>query len=309
MPRRTKNYEHIFNTEQTTIDDYLENLRDKNIAKYWTKFIKSGDFLEISIYPLWKTSKADILAAMPKPSRDAQILLNHKNRTKHIARIMHCNFTIYDIWATLTYDTKHLPADGKAALRDMQNCIRRLKRYIKKHNLPDLKYIYVTENRIESGEIGRVHHHIIMNFADRDVAEKLWGKSQRNQTRYLSPDDFGLEGMANYLTKEKHNTEYRKHTKSYGYSKNLVHPIIERRENLIRKRKAENIAKNPDQAPKILHDLAAQAPKTIRGQYDFLDLEAKYSNYIGGVYLYARMRMRQTPSTANKRKRKPREEI
>ncbi len=42
----------------------------------------------------------------------------------------------------------------------MQNFIRRVKRYRQKHDLPELKYVAVTEVGEKSG---RIHHHIVMS--------------------------------------------------------------------------------------------------------------------------------------------------
>ncbi|MCL2350590.1 MAG: hypothetical protein FWC67_03810, partial [Defluviitaleaceae bacterium] len=201
MSQFVRKYEEIFNVYQISIDDHLEALRDRGILKYRTKFIKSGDFLEIDIYPIWRRGRRGRSGAqqMPKPSRVAQERLNHRNRARRVARLLHCNFAKGDLWATLTYDDAHLPADDAAAQRDIQNYIRRLRAFGKKQGgAQELKYIYVTER----GK-GRVHHHIIMNFADREAAERLWGKGARGQTRRIAPDDFGLEGLANYITKEK----------------------------------------------------------------------------------------------------------
>ena len=70
----------------------------------------------------------------------------------------------------------------------MQNYIRRLKRYIKNNHLPELKYVYVTEFEEDKkkGKI-RVHHHIILNFRDRDKAEEMWDKGGITNARKLQP--------------------------------------------------------------------------------------------------------------------------
>ena len=290
MPYRAKRYENIFDIDRISLDDHLEALRDKDILKYWTKFIKSGEMLEVIVYPLWKTGKAGIEAAIPKLSREAQKELNHKNRVRRVVRLMNTNFTDKDIWITLTYDPAHLPSDEKEAQKAIQNYIRRLRAFIKKNGLPDLKYIYVTETMKEDGEVGRVHHHIIMNFHDRDMAESIWNKGGRNQARRLVPDDFGLEGLARYISKGKNDTADRKYSKKYGYSLNLDKPIEEKRENVIRKRKAEKIALDPSSAKDVFEDLARKAPKNIKGDYIFLDMKPMYSRYVSGVYLYVRMR-------------------
>ena len=78
-----------------------------------------------------------------------------------------------DLWCTFTYDDTHLPADGDidAALKNVKKFIRRLNYKRKKFNLPNCKYIYVTEYN-PTAKI-RWHHHIIMDgLLDRDAVEK-----------------------------------------------------------------------------------------------------------------------------------------
>jgi len=287
MPYTVKRYEELFIDQQLSLDDYLESLRDKDILKYHTQFIKSGSMLEIMVYPVWKTSKAKAEAAAPKPSRQEQVNLNHANAQKRAVRLMNTNFTHKDVWATFTYDDEHLPQDDKEAQRNIQNYIRRLRAYIQKNGLPELKYMYVTECRAEDGEMGRVHHHIVMNFRDRDMAEAIWDKGGRKHTRRLQPDDYGLEGLARYITKEKADTPSRKHSKKFATSQNLDKPAMAKQENLIRKRKAAAIDLDRNSAQGIFEEIAK---KTLKQGYTFLDMEVKHSRYVSGVYLHVRMK-------------------
>ncbi|MCL2357120.1 MAG: hypothetical protein FWC70_08190 [Defluviitaleaceae bacterium] len=180
MPYSLPSYEDVFTLpyEQLSIDDYLESIRHKDIFKYRVKLIRSGDVLEVEIYPIWTESKYKIVREKTgSPTRHAQKNLNRENTRKHVSRLVHANFTEADIWCTFDYRHEHMPADAKSAQKDMQNYIRRLRGYIKANGLPELKYIYVTEWVINeaTGAI-HAHHHIIMNFRDRDVAEAVWQK-------------------------------------------------------------------------------------------------------------------------------------
>ena len=88
----------------------------------------------------------------------------------------------------------------------MQNLIRRIKRWLKKqkkYEKFELKYIYVTEFEHGNGKKVRVHHHMITNFPDREVAEELWNGGGIVNTRKLQPNDFGLEGLVRYVLKDK----------------------------------------------------------------------------------------------------------
>ena len=56
----------------------------------------------------------------------------------------------------------------------MQNFLRRVKRYRAKHNLPELKYVAVTEVGKENG---RLHHHIDMSgVVAKNTLAEIWGK-------------------------------------------------------------------------------------------------------------------------------------
>ncbi|EKC52114.1 hypothetical protein LEA_17057, partial [human gut metagenome] len=80
----------------------------------------------------------------------------------------------------------------------MQNFLRRVKRYRAKHNLPELKYVAVTEVGKENG---RLHHHIVMSGGvDINTLAEIWGKGYTT-AKPLQFDEFGITGIAVYLVK------------------------------------------------------------------------------------------------------------
>jgi len=278
------NYEELYTIQyEDNREERIEALRNKDIKKYRVKTIKSGEMLECEIYPIWKTSKRDNRGEKKKPSKEAQKSLNEKNTKKNIIRLVNTNFDSENIWATFTYDKEHLPEDPEQAKKDMQNYIRRLNRHVKKNGLPALKYIYITEyEEDEKKGKKRVHHHIIMNFRDRDTAEEIWDKGGRTNARRLQPDDYGLEGLARYITKDP------KSSKRYTTSRNLEKPKITVADSKMTKRKAEKIASDPNLASDIFQ-------KLYEG-YTFKDIDIKYSDFVSGAYLYVRMRQRDRPT-------------
>jgi len=290
-----ENYEDLFVIEGSAYDDSLEErmekLRDKQVSKYRVKTIKSGEMLECEIYPITPGASGGKRSKKEKEIRLAQSNLNDKNAKKHLIRIVNTNFTKKDIWITLTYQDARLPADLQQAKKDMQNYIRRLKRHIKKHNLPELKYVYVTEYQDAEGKKKkRVHHHMIMNFADRDVAEELWNGGGRTQTRRLQPDDFGLEGLTRYITKEKSGSNQKRYTAS----RNLKQPKVTIADSKVTRRRAEKIATEENMAHELFEKLYAG--------YKFNDMEVKYSPYVAGAYIYVRMKQIE-PKKERRRKR------
>lgn len=282
-------YEELYTEYEDTPEERIEAaLRDKNISHYRMKTIKSGEVLECEIYPVWNTRSSISRAKKERASRPAQKNLNDKNAKKRLTRLINANFTEQDIWLTVTYDKAHLPASPEEAKRDMQNYIRRLAHAQKKSGGAPLKFVYVTEYEFDEVKgKKRVHHHAVVNFTDRDAAEKLWHGGARTQTRRLQPDENGLTGMAQYIAKDP------KGTKRYVCSKNLAKPLVTIADRKITRARARKIAENENAAPAIF-------TKIYKG-YDFTDIKTFYSDYASGAYIY--VRMRKTPQRNKSQRR------
>lgn len=125
---------------------------------YREKKYQCGDYLEIDIFPVFEKQRGR--SRKRKPTSEVQKRLNQHNAERKLIRLLNTNFTKRDIRFDLTYDKDHLPDSPKDAQRQMQNFIRRVKRYRQKHDLPELKYVAVTEVGEKSG---RIHHHIVMS--------------------------------------------------------------------------------------------------------------------------------------------------
>ena len=292
--------------EQLTIDDILESLRAKGL-QYRGKRILSGNMLELEIYPInpvWKDKEGAKRIKTTNPTRKEQRNLNHINTRKRVSRLIHSNFTHKDIWVTFTYADEQMPTDIPEATKHLKNYFKRLRRHIKKNDLPDLKYIYVTE-RVENEATGKVHthHHIVMNFRDRDAAESLWTLGGRTQARRLQPDkDGSLEGLARYIAKQETKDGNRKGAKTYAYSKNLTPPDISKTDGRLpktpyklSKKRVTEMATNENKAIEVLEE-----------QYSGYKLigrpVVKFSDYTAGAFIYARMVKK--PGRVQRRKRR-----
>ena len=286
---RDYDLDEIYNYTDTD-DDRLAALYDKGIVHYRTKTIKSGNVLECEIYPVWNTHTSLTRAKKTRESREAQKRLNAKNATKHLVRLINTNFTEADIWGTFTYETRKLPPSVEAAQKEMAKFIRRLKYYAAKHGFPPLKYVYVTEfEDDEKKGKKRVHHHIVMNFPDRDVAEKLWRNGARTQTRRLQADESGFEGMARYISKDPRGT------KRFIASKNLQKPQITVSDYKFTRRKANRLVNGEADARGVFEH--------IYEGYKLTMWTAKTSEYCGGAYIYAKMAKSQNGGRKTRGKR------
>lgn len=295
MPRKTQNryIEELY--DQPTIEEHFESLRAKGL-KYRAKLTSSGGMLELEIFPVnpaWENCAGLERAKLNIESRMAQKNLNNRNTRRRISRLIHANFSAEDIWATFTYGEENMPADITEANRRLKNYFKRLRRHIKKHGLPELKYIYVTERTVneKTGKI-HTHHHVITNFADRDAAEAIWkngSRGGRTHSRRLQPDDYGLEGLARYIAKPETKEGNRKGAKSYATSLNLKKPKVTISDFRlptttfkVSKRRVAEMAVNENKTIEILEE-------NYTGYKITEPPRVYYSDYSPGAYIYARM--------------------
>lgn len=239
--------------------------------------------LECEIYPIWNTGSKNKKTNVLKDYKKA----THKIITKKVVRLVNGNFTNNDIWVTVGYTDENQPTNKEQAKKDVINYLRRLQRWLDKNNKQKLKYVYVTE----ISKTGRYHHHIVMSFPNRDVAEQKWGKGEYPQARRLKTNDYGLSGLAGYISKQLDDTG--KGAKSYGYSLNLYKPWEKATVNDFKmsNRKNEKIARGEIDARAYFEK---QYPN-----YTFLEVEILYSDFISGCYVYAKMKKKEV---INKRK-------
>lgn len=272
----------IFNNDDVleTSEEQIEGLRYNDLKKYRTKTIKSGRILESESYPIWDISKRKLKEKLKKDIKRKEIEKKQriKNAKKNMVRLINANFNRTDMWITVGYKNGAEPKNLEEAKKNVVNYIRRLKRISKKNNY-DLKYVYVTER----SKKGRYHHHIVTNFIDRDIAEEKWTLGEYPQSRRLKPNDFEFTGLAMYISKDIGN--YEENKKSYGYSTNLIKtwqkPYMKKSDYKLSRRKAEKLSK-------YIIDPKEYYEKLYKG-YRFLELEIRYSDYVSGCYLYAKM--------------------
>lgn len=241
----------------------------------------SGEYVESDIYPVW--GRHDIpRAAKVKESRKAQRNLNNKNAKKKVIRLVQGNFGKGDLIMTLTYEDHYYPDESRAK-KDMDAFIKALRRERKKQGLPDLKYLYVIEYVPEGEDTKkvRIHHHIIINAMDRDIAESKWKKG-RVESKYADPDkDFGLEGYAHYITKTG-----RKGHHMWSASRNLKKPVVHETTTRLNKKQLYDLAMSGDGIGQTMEAI-------YRGRCRYLDSKVYYSDYVGGFYIYSRLKKRE----------------
>jgi hypothetical protein len=215
-------------------------------------------YMEVDIYPYTimqqDVHKSGKRSKKQKISAPKQKKLNDKNSRRYLIQTTKANFGEGDLHLTLTYKNKYLPKTKKEADKIVLNYLRRIKYMRKKEGAGSLKYIVVTEYataKDNKEKIIRIHHHIIMNGGlDRDTVEDIWRMKRKkgqkkgnkigiaNATR-LQPDEHGVAGLANYLSKDPRGR------KRWSCSQNLDRPWSRTNDYKYSRRQIEKIAKEP----------------------------------------------------------------
>lgn len=254
---------------------------------YREKRFACGDYLEVDVFPVFKQPGARCKRA--KPTSAVQERLNQRNAERKLIRLLNANFTEEDIRFDLTYSNENYPASPEQAQREVQNFLRRVKRQRAKLELPDLKYVYVTEIGQQDG---RLHHHIVMSGGmSINLLAKLWGKGYTT-AKPLQFDEFGIVGIAVYLIKNPILG------KRWCASRNLTQPKESQRDGRLSQREVRDLAVTPNEAAKKIE-------KYYEG-YKLTDMHPYYNEVNGGWYLCIRMR-RKPPPKKPKRKVKQNE--
>lgn len=276
-----------------------------------TKVIVAGDTLEVEAFPILKNVSAGARAEAKKRESSAWMeAANRRNRDKKITRLLETNFTARDLHLTLTYDygfdqrdsmnrldvirgyeRAGLPFDDDDVRRDLHNYLRRLKRRVRMRggDPAKLKYLYVIEStyepRIEEPEPLPPHYHIHIVIGGvaplaRDDLETIWGRGYANADR-LDFSQNGLQALAKYLGKGK------KFSQRWGHSVGLKQPEVRVTDRAISRRRAERVAAD-------CQAFGREIFEKIYPGYRMTDIQVKYSAFVAGAYIYARLRRRGT---------------
>lgn len=140
-------------------------------------------------------------------SSQAQQMMNLKYAYQKLELQIAANFGAKDLYATFTYDDKHLPVDRQEAAKKMKAFWKRL-REARKARGQELRYIYVTEHkhRHESASMdGRWHHHVLINATgeDYELIRKLWGQGNIEFRSMRVDEEKHFETLARYFCKEQ----------------------------------------------------------------------------------------------------------
>ena len=274
--------------------------------------------LEDLYYPVLPSGRL-LPGSVPKSSgtTEAQERYNAKKAEMQLVRYANANFDEGSVWLTLTYfdDNPKRPGTYAEAKARLSAYFRRVKRYRDHTGLPELKYIYVIEEKTRRSGAHKgeraYHYHVLMSEMDRNVAEKLWTDGERVNADRFDPWRFGQESAARYMAKagkvkkkkaepadpEEDAEEKIPGRKRFVCSRNCIKPEIPKtqRRMELSKRRAEEMAKDHED------DAAYWQEKAPEG-YGYTGMQFILNERNG--HYYWRVTYRRLPEWNKKKKRK-----
>lgn len=279
-----------------------------------TKTTKAGDMLNVEHYPIIVNPALRQTCDAEKAKRKtgaAQQKVNDERSRKRFTALLDANFGLGDVVLTNTYDygvydfgmanmkdvykeleELDLPGDFADVVKDKANFIKKVKNKIRKlgGDPAELKYLWVVEGGKEPEDTNpnpiprKFHLHMVMSHPliksrrlTRDALEKMWNHGL-TRCDPLQPDNNGLARLGRYLTKQ------RRCNRRWSGSRNLKQPTVSVSDRKMSLRRSESIAA----------DVRANAAEIYAKLYPGYVLTEepiiKYSDYIGGAYIYARLR-------------------
>ena len=280
--------------------------QDREVGAIRTKTIRSGDTLEVEAFPLIRIGAGARAERERRKSTPAQQRLNLANARKRVTRLIETNFGKDDYAVHFTfdygaYDFGHenkddyiarmmrsgLPLTEAEVRKEIKNYFRRLKREIRKcgGDEKELKYLYVIESGKEPQPDDpnpvpvKYHIHAVISAPGvaRETVERIWQKGYVNADR-LNTKMNGLQALSRYITKSN------KFSRRWAHSRNLKEPEITVSDRKISRRRAALIAMDVMQFGKEIFE------KLYPGYRLQEEPVVKFSEFVPGAYIYARMR-------------------
>lgn len=299
-PARTRqkyidyDYESSYTQSLEDWDEYLIQrllLTGKIKGNYATKEIYSGDQLEIEIYPEFTRKQSKAMGIQPidkKKQQEMQKKLNGKNSRKKFWRLCEHNFHDGDFWITLTYARE--PSGMDEALENMQKFIRNINGKRRRRGIPNAKYLYVTEEVSEDGEVVRIHHHLFMDsLLDLETVMKTWKHGGRNECRRIEKDEDGISGAAAYTAKEKADTRRKKYKKRWNGSKNLEKPP-EKKHHQTKEKDIRRMVRDRGYIEQYVKNTRLRSGKKRYDGYTYSHSSVYFNDFNARFYIRIRMR-------------------
>lgn len=200
---------------------------------HYTKAFISNKFVEVTQRSVLPTTKRTSLGGR-KPFSNQSIekyeinLKTSINRArKNIRRLLECNFPDQYAFLTLTFapSVDIEVTDIKCCYQMFTKFKKRLDHYLKSNNLPEFKYLGVTEFQDENRQ-GAIYYHLICNLIEvsKEVLQEKWQYGGVHKA-IITSDPTENEKIAYYLNKGISDPRLNG-SKRYFRSQGLKKPLI-----------------------------------------------------------------------------------
>lgn len=245
-----------------------------NMAYREQRFV-SGDYLDVNIYPVFRSRRQTKRSIVRKPTKAVQQALNRRNRAREVNHVICANFSNADYYLTLTY-AGIFPSEEQAR-RDVENFLKRYARALAKKGQTVFKYV----KTIETGRNGRAHIHLVLTggLSPKEV-QALWGRGYIDCKPLMFSAE-GVAGLARYFTKEPRNEAGSGcRRKSWSCSRNCIHPEPKTNDYKYSKKRAAELARESENS-RLLEKLYPG--------YILADCEPFHNDITGLVYISLRL--------------------
>jgi len=152
----------------------------------------------------------------------AQLERNMHQAVQRLARILNCNFRGGDVFLTLKYSDRRLPATKEEAKREARNFVRRIARAYSKATGKKLRWALVTADRSsKTGKPVRLHHHLVMDAVAWELVAANWPEDQFSLRHLDGTGDY--TGVARYMIA---NAGYERKVRTWSTSQGLEKPVF-----------------------------------------------------------------------------------
>lgn len=170
---------------------------------------RSGDIIDVEEYHDGRYGAPGMPRQKKKKvTKEQMIQINLLNKARKAKRKMLAYMNFGDYFATWTYSEEKRPEDMKAALRDFQKAMRKVRKEYQKRGYE----LYWFRN-IERGTRGGWHVHLVINRipGTASILEEAWehGGTYSTSIRKSKFYDEDFTKLANYMTKNENSVVRR----------------------------------------------------------------------------------------------------
>lgn len=298
---RREDYELLFDLPEGTYDA-------RGVDGVRTVTWRAGRQIEVACFPLTKPSSEARREAARRRTSPAMAAINARNTERHIMRMIEANFTpaacvvtgtyaypaqgdyaMMDVKAMAEeYAARKLPWEFERVRRDVRNWIARLRRQVLRFGGDPAAFKWLV--RVEEGKEppvpgipAKFHFHAVVEGPGLDAmtVKALWEQKHGTaRADALNLSDDGAARLARYFTKQKSGGRWWSHSRNLK----IVRPRVSDRK--VSRRRLALLAED------IMRDGRAILEKLYPGYRVAEPPIVRFSDFVAGAYIYARMRRR-----------------